>query len=204
MADIILSVLIPCVPGRLEKLDRLFKHLQQQLDDAKGSPWAKDVEVLSLLDNKKRSIGFKRQALVDAAQGRFLAFCDDDDSVASDYFKRIVPVLLVEDPDVLVFKQECVINGEKPFIVDHSITHENEHCIRHDDGRWENIKRKPWHHNVWRTSLARTAKFPDTMWGEDHAWCEQLWPKVQKESKIDGVLHFYAHDIHLTESKAQE
>jgi len=204
MADIILSILIPSVPGRLDKLEYLFAHFQWQIDQNPTMSWSKQVEVLSFLDNKKRSIGFKRQALVDIAQGKWLAFCDDDDSVANSYLAMICPVLLDEDPDVLVFKQKCVINGEQPFIVDHSIDHENEHCIRHDDGRWENLRRKPWHHNVWRTELARQAKFPDTMWGEDHVWCEQLWPKVKKQSKIDAVLHFYHHDIHLTESKAQE
>ena len=204
MSDILLSVLIPSVPGRLDKLDRLFKHFQWQIDSNGSASWGKRVEILSFLDNKKRSIGFKRETLVQEAQGEYLAFCDDDDSVANCYLASIMPVLEVENVDVVVFKQKCVVNGEQPFTVDHDINYENQHCIRHPDGRWEDLKRKPWHHNVWRSALAKTAHFPDSMWGEDHSWCEQLWPRVKTQHKIDAVLHHYSHDIHLTESKAQE
>jgi hypothetical protein len=204
MSNILLSVLIPSVPGRIDQLKRLFDNFQHQLDQNEGASWAKQVEILCLLDNKKRSIGFKREALVQTAQGRNLAFCDDDDSVANDYLVSILPALEVNNVDVVVFKQQCVINNEQPFIVDHDIDYPNDHCIRHDDGRWENLRRKPWHHNVWRSELARTAHFPDLMWGEDHAWCEQLWPKVRTQWKIDKVLHYYRHNIHATESKAQE
>lgn len=59
---ILLSILIPSIPHRIDKMKRLFERLQEQIGD-------KNIEVLSFLDNKKRSIGLKRDALVQLARG---------------------------------------------------------------------------------------------------------------------------------------
>ena len=79
-----LSVLIASVSSRLAtKMPRIFRDLERQ---AKG----KDAEVLVFLDDRKRSIGRKRNALVSIAQGEFVSFVDDDDRVAHDYVDRLL------------------------------------------------------------------------------------------------------------------
>ena len=198
MSDILFSILIPCVPSRVAKLSRLFDRLGGQIDD-------QPVEILAFLDNKKRSVGLKRDALVQSARGKYLAFCDDDDDVTDDYVGRIVEVAGHTDADVIVFNQLCQINDDPPFVVSHGIEFDMMPARRHDGvsgplGKWDDITRKPWHHNAWRTALAQTVRFPDSSFGEDGAWCSQLWPHVHSQERIDAVLHLYQWSKKTTEA----
>lgn len=203
-SPIAFSILVPAVPSRLIGLEKLLEKLSAQ---AEGKP----VEILALLDNKKRTVGLKRDALVQAALGTYLAFVDDDDDVSDDYVDRILEAINCNtEADVIVFKQRCRFVNAKcisgleidgpPFIVDHSIHHEMEAAHQYPDGHWRDIKRKPWHHNAWRSSIAKSVHFPDSSFGEDGAWCSKLWPFVHREFKIDKVLHYYRFNGKTTEA----
>jgi len=191
----IFSILIPSIPSRLHRLEVLFAKLQNQVS---STPF--EVEILSLLDNKKRSIGLKRDALVRCARGDYLAFCDDDDDVSEDYVKSICEALLRESPDVLVFNERCSINGENDFIVRFGMEYENEEA-RQENGVWVDVKRKPFHCCVWKSSIARSESFPDASYGEDWHWCKRLVPKVEKQWRIDRVLKMYRYDRSVTEAE---
>ena len=78
--EIKLSILIPSIPSRFKRFERLFERIN---DQASKSDMV--VEVLGLFDNKKRSIGHKRDALVQMSNGEYVCFCDDDDDVSLDY-----------------------------------------------------------------------------------------------------------------------
>jgi hypothetical protein len=43
----------------------------------------KDIEILLFLDNKKRTVGGKRDALVQMSRGKYFMFVDDDDDLVS-------------------------------------------------------------------------------------------------------------------------
>ena len=86
-----LSILTPTIPGREKQLLELTEKIQKQIGDL-------PVEHLSLCDNRKRSIGAKRQSLVDIAQGKYIAFCDDDDDISDDYVEETLPVKVVAKP----------------------------------------------------------------------------------------------------------
>ena len=200
---IVFSILVPAVPSRLARLEKLMAKLSAQAE-------RKPVEVLALLDNKKRTVGFKRDALVQAALGRYVAFVDDDDDVADDYVDSIISAACQTTADVIVFKQRCTFVNAKciscleidgpPFVIDHDINNPMEAVHQFEDGHWRDIKRKPWHHNAWKASLAKSVRFPDTSFGEDGAWCSQLWPLVQSQFKIDKVLHYYQFNGKTTEA----
>lgn len=194
------SILIPSIPSRMEwALPPLYRELQSQAD-ALGN-FAPLVEILALIDNKRRSIGLKRDALVQAASGEYLAFVDDDDRVEPDYVRSIVKTLRDERPDVLVFKQSTTIDGGNPFIVDFSIRYENQEA-RQVDGRWVNIRRKPFHVCVWRSAIAKAHRFPDASYGEDWHWAARVLADVKTQSRIDRVLHHYRFDQKVTEAEA--
>jgi glycosyltransferase involved in cell wall biosynthesis len=92
-----LSILIPTLPERLTPLGPTVQSLTNQ---ATG----KDVEVLVLLDNRRRSTGAKRNALMDIARGDFVAFVDDDDRVTPDYVERLYQALVAHPAaDCIVF-----------------------------------------------------------------------------------------------------
>ena len=98
-----LSILTPTIPGREKQLKALNEKLAKQIGDL-------PVEHLILSDNRKRSIGEKRQSLVDIANGEYIAFCDDDDDVSDNYVAEILKAIETK-ADVITFNQKAFYNG---------------------------------------------------------------------------------------------
>jgi hypothetical protein len=162
------------------------------------------VELLVLTDNRRRSTGRKRQALLDAARGRFITHMDDDDMVSDDYVEEILKAI-DSDPsaDVIVFNEECTLNGEKPFTVRTGIEFDNQGVYK-DGDRWQDITRKPWHWCVWNAGLAKAAKFPDAYIDDDWFWVSQMLPKVKTQTRIDRVLRYYRQNSKTSLSQQGE
>ena len=179
------SILILNVPSRFEQAARLYNKLLAQVG-------ALPVEILMLTDNKKRTIGDKRNDLVVASRGEYLAFIDDDDDVGEDYVGDILKAIEF-NPDVIVFNEQATLNGENPFVVRPGIEYVNEPCKK-VNGKWIDIRRRPWHWCVWKSSIAKTERVPDSSWGEDVLWVERLFPKVKVQHRIDKILRFYRYD----------
>ena len=102
------TIMILSIPSRIDKLKDLMAKLEKQI----GS--REDVEILCLVDNKKQTIGKKRQNVLNAATGQYVACLDDDDTIADDYVQTICDAIenSEELPDVIAFNQHCTINGE--------------------------------------------------------------------------------------------
>ena len=97
-----LSILVPTVPNRIDTFYlTLIKELLKQCNNRD------DIEILGLFDNKKRSIGSKRQDLLNMANGEYLVFIDDDDDISPDYINDIMTSLYNNlDADCVVF--DCI------------------------------------------------------------------------------------------------
>ncbi len=107
-----LSILILTVPKRQKRyFPRLTQHLLEQIGDRE------DIEVLGLYDNKKRSVGEKRNNLLEIAKGEYLTFIDDDDRIADDYIESITKVIDLKSPDVVVFESIATVNGIAPKLL---------------------------------------------------------------------------------------
>ena len=183
MEDILLSLLVPSVPERLDNQE-LIRDLFRQ---AVGKP----VEVLVLYDNRKRTLGKKREALTDAAKGLFLCHLDDDDAVDQAFVDEVLKAIREAPCDVITYNQAVTLDGNIHFNVIPGLAHENEQARQGDDGKWVDIRRKPWHWCTWRTELVRQTTYPDITLGEDWAWIEQMLRLVKVEHHIDKVLHLY-------------
>lgn len=175
----ILSILVPTVSVRAGQREALIAKLEAQ---AAGKP----VEILSLSDNRQRSIGLKRQALLDVARGKYIAFCDDDDDVSGDYIASLLEAAEF-DPDVITFEQQCIWN-ERTFRAVFKAGYQDERLDQQ-----EVVKRAPWHVNAWRRELVAECRFPDQNWGEDLAWSIQARRRIRHASHIGRVLHYYTH-----------
>ena len=69
-----LTIGIPSIPERMNNyLSPFYKKLLDQIGDSK------DIEVISLMDNKVMSIGRKKNLLFSLAQGQYTCVIDDDD-----------------------------------------------------------------------------------------------------------------------------
>ena len=174
----LLSILMPVVPGRpTETLDGL-------LDQAQGEP----VEVLWLGDNRMRSIGLKRDALMQASRGAYVAFVDDDDAVSPHYVKTILG-FLGESPDAVLFDFEVrEVGGTRKDRLVCSLEYPD------DDIRFDGrpVLRNLWHTHAIRGEIARAHRFPDMQWGEDYEWLKGVRAQVKTAVKAQSVLYFYA------------
>lgn len=180
----ILSILTPTIPGRENQLKNLGEKLADQIGD-------KPVEWLALSDNRKRSIGAKRQALVDIARGQYIAFCDDDDDVSDDYVSSLLAAAET-GADVITFRQRAIYNG---------LESEVHFGARNPDGQFNPggiTLRAPWHVCAWRREVVAGCLFGESNYGEDLVWCQQARKRIRTAHHIDKVLHTYRHDAATT------
>ncbi len=188
----LLSILIPSVPNRHSQLHTLFKNLAWQVEN-----YGDDVEILVFLDNKKRSIGLKRQALLDIAKGTYVTWIDDDDEPDMDYVHEVMEVLHGSfHPDVITINQEVYIDGNGPY----SLTFKAGHPDNEEVGETP-ATRPPWHTCIWKRETVKDCKFPDLMYGEDWAWAEQANKLIRHSFHIDKVLLTYIFNSNITEAK---
>jgi glycosyltransferase involved in cell wall biosynthesis len=187
MAELTLSILTPAVPSRLEQLGRLCAELTSQIGD-------KPVEHLTLLDNKRRSVGEKRDALLRAARGKYVAYVDDDDWIEYNYVSAILGAV-GSNPDVVTFRQQCTVNG-RDGIIEFGLGNPNEPFAA---GGY--AKRNAWHICAWRRQLAICSGFPPINYGEDWAFASRLCALPGLSSiHVPEILHYYRHDAKTTEA----
>lgn len=188
MSQLALSILTPAIPERFGRLEALCAELTRQIGDL-------PVEHLVLLDNCRRSIGRKRDALLRAARGRYVAFVDDDDTVTTNYIGEILSAT-AKNPDVITFRQAAIVDGVRSEI-EFRLGNPNEPF--QPDGT---TKRNAWHVCAWRTALAISSGFPDNNYGEDWAYAAPLCalPNL-KEIHIPDVLHYYTFDSKVSRAK---
>lgn len=182
-----LSILTPACWERIDKCRALRDEILAQIEkQPKGT-----VEHLVLLDNRTRSVGLKRQALVDSALGDYLAFVDDDDTVSEDYIQSILEGIET-GADVVTFDQHAFVNGEFGKVV---------MKLGQRDEVWEAGKttlRNAWQVNAWRREIAKECVFPDMMDGEDLRWSHQARHLAKTSHHIPRILHTYHHDTAKT------
>ena len=178
----IFSILTPSVPERSSNIEKLYKKLASQIGN-------KNIEHITLIDNKKRSIGAKREDLVSLARGKYLAFVDDDDDISDDYVDSIIEATN-HSPDVITFKQSCYVNKNPVSIINFSLKNKvNEEYFPNII-----INRMPFHVCAWKTELAQKYKFSDKNYSEDWFWAEQLIKEAKTEYHIDKILHSYIYN----------
>src|SRR3990172_3862274 len=151
-----LSVLICTIPERKMLFEALKKKLFNQITDFS------QVEILSYLDNKKITVGAKRNALVKMATGEYVCFIDDDDDVSDKYVDIILSSLKGEDCARLVGIITTSGRGERRFV--HSIAYQSYY---EQNGVY---CRPPNHLNPIKKDIAMKIPFPDKNFGEDTDW----------------------------------
>src|SRR5688572_10371466 len=109
---ILLSILIPSIPERMDQLKTVVSVYQEQID-RKGM--AEHVEIVSLIDNKKISIGEKRNNLISLSRGKYWVMSDDDDSLTEHYFAFIASAMFTE-ADVITYLQSARINEDRSTV----------------------------------------------------------------------------------------
>jgi glycosyltransferase involved in cell wall biosynthesis len=195
------SILIAAIPERFHSVQPLLLSLLEHQSVARMP----DVELLYLLDNRRRSVGAKRNDLLTSARGEYVAFIDDDDSVATDYVHRIYRAIVQtrkspEPASVICFPQRCTI-------APHGLIHECTYSLAYWKDRKPEERRQlapsdkpntlnwtgpPAHTMVWRRAVLEGIRFPEKMFGEDVDFVDQACEKAKAEVQIVGApLYFY-------------
>ena len=179
------QVLIATIPHRHEKLCGLLAHLDAQALPGFGA--------LVCRDNLEHTTGQKRQALLDAAQARYVSHVDDDDWVPGDFVARILAAL-EQDPDYVGFPIRYTEEGLDTVPVEHSLRHRG--WFNYHDRLLRDIS----HLNPMRRNLAKLGRFDyhgssgrPTAYGEDSYWAQQIRQtrRLRTEAWIGVPMYHY-------------
>jgi Glycosyl transferase family 2 len=191
---ILLSILTASIPERAGQLAILTERLAEQICDL-------PVEHLVFLDNRKRSIGGKRDALLRIARGTFIAYVDDDDTVSPDYVASLVDAIKIaitptasptDQVDVITFQQFARVDDAHAKIV-FGLRQQNQPFVPDTE-----VQRAAWHVCAWRRSVAILSHFPESNYGEDWAFAEPLNRIARASIHLDKVLHYYRYNSATT------
>lgn len=182
-----LSILTPSIPSRAGHLAELTEAITEQIGDL-------PVEHLVLIDNKRRTIGEKRDNLLRLANGEYIAFVDDDDTILPGYVEELLSAI-EKGQDVITFEQDAYFDGVK-FLVDFRHGQPNNELL--PDAL--NI-RAAWHVCAWRRAVALRSRFTWKQYGEDWDFCAPLNGLQLTEHHIPKVLHEYHFRTEVTEAK---
>lgn len=195
---IILSVLIPSIPERATQLGDLLTRLTIQKQFIEANWILGEIEIViddstSFL-NGGLSIGKKREALVQRAQGRYLCFLDDDEDIAGNYLQTIVR-LSESKADLLTFRSIADLD-DYWCVVDMSLYNP----VNEETSPDKICLRKPWHVCAVKSHLAKIHQFDDTNYGEDWTWFERVLKFCTSEAHSNAAIHRYIHRKSISES----
>lgn len=177
------SILIATVRLRRRLLDRLLTRLLPQL------PTDGTVEVVLYEDDFQTLGADKRNALLDAARGRYCNFIDDDDLVPEYYVTKVLAALQ-SWPDYVGWRMQLYIDevAQKPTF------HSLKYTGWSDDG--DGYYRRISHLNPILTGIARLGRFYyHAGEGDDVMWQRRVDALgiVRTESYIPEVMYEYWH-----------
>jgi glycosyltransferase involved in cell wall biosynthesis len=214
MAPPDLSILIPtirctdertCRPGcqrcRRHFLEKLLATLTPQVQAANNGHVR--VEILTCTDDGERSarnprgtglpIGIKRNRLVEQAQGRFVAFVDDDDQLSGDYVAKILRAL-DETPDATHCGIEGVMTWDGQNATRFVCSLANGPIWREPIiNRVKVYLRPPNHLCPIKREIALRAPFPPKSFAEDKAYADAVFPMLRREARVPGAIYFYLY-----------
>lgn len=204
MNHCLLSILIPTTADRCDFFADVMTELSRQvrlLSEWYGEDYWRYVEILKdprpAAASGGPSIGKKRNDLLQAATGEWVAFVDSDDMVSRDYLKVLLSNINTIRGHINCFSLRGIMttNGENPEVFEHSIKYQ---AWRTNDGATgESVKYERFinHLNCIRANVAKQFAFPETNFAEDHAYSKLLQASglFEGEGTIDSILYYYKY-----------
>lgn len=195
--DMRLSVLICTIPERFEEFEKLFTKLERQW---MSLPFAiaRRIEIIAISDDRKMTIGEKRNLLLDHSCGKYVCYIDDDDDISEMYLMKLWGGTIT-DPDAIGFIIKCMnypSKGESK-LADVGIKKK----WYEDNYR---IYRPPYHKTPVRASIAKAARFPDKSYGEDAEYASRITPDIENVYFIPEVLYIYNAPVNPSPKRYQQ
>lgn len=189
-----LTILIPSTHTRRKTfLPSILEQVYSQYDSLSNEQ-QKQVEILTLIENKSRLLGDKRNGMINLAQGEYIVHVDDDDRISPDYISELLKAI-ESDKDVIVFQASVSLNGESPNICYYGSKYKKDY--NSSDAYF----RIPNHICCVKRELAMQVPFRNILYGEDSAYSKELLPLIKSEHVIDKVLYYYDYNEDTTETQ---
>ena len=182
-----LSILICSLHKRRALLVRLLNIIDPQFRHRT------DVECLTNTDDGMKSVGTKRNELLQQAKGDYICFIDDDDTVSENYVELILKAC-ESGPDCVGIEGIITFDGKNPKKFIHSIQYKEWY---EKDGIYY---RNPNHLSPVKRILALKAKFPSKYFGEDKDYSMNLLPHLKTEVYIPNPIYFYHYSEKYSEA----
>jgi len=178
------SVLVPTIPGREASLERLLASIRETV--ARLAPHLR-VEYRVNFDRREKSIGRKREELLQAAQGKYMSFIDDDDQITEAY---------IEDLRATIAGEFHVmrLRGQ---IQQYTFTHSTETSLSSPMAIGSVFVRPPNHLNPMMTDVAKLVHFGDATRGEDLDWTIRMAKRgfLEREYRSDPNRIHYLYQM---------
>jgi hypothetical protein len=155
------TILIASIAGREASLKKLLESIHEKKNRLCPDL---NIQVMVAYDNKEKSIGLKRQSLLESALGKYMSFVDDDDDLTDAYFEDALTTIQ-GGYDV------CRLRGQ---ISQFTFTHSIETTLTSKMSKDGVFTRPPNHLNVMITTAAKFIKFGNAISGEDLDWTIRL------------------------------
>ena len=155
------SIMIPTLVERMVTFDHLMESIKEK--HSRICPDLK-IEYCIARDNREKSIGNKRQALLQGAKGKYVSFVDDDDSLTDAYFEDALACIQGRF-------EVCRLRGQ---MAQYTFTHSIENTLTSPMARGQVFLRPPNHLNVMLGEVAKIVPFGDAVRGEDLDWTISL------------------------------
>jgi hypothetical protein len=178
------SILVPTLVERGQKLNHLILSINEKLQ--RICPTLK-IEFCILCDNREKSVGAKREELLQGAKGKYVSFVDDDDDLTDAYFEDALACIQGEF-------HVCRLRGQ---IAQYTFTHSIENTLSDPMARDEVFLRPPNHLNVMMADIAKLISFKDAKRGEDLEWTIRLARAgyLRTEYKSDHSRIHYIYNV---------
>lgn len=185
--EITLSILICSVDTeeRQVKLKKLINELHRQI----SKNFAEEmVEIIIDTDNMEKSVGKKRNDLIEKAQGEFICFIDDDDFVSENYLSTIL-YHLNSGIDIVLITIEHIENGvNKPKIIP-SLYIDNLNTGE------AVLKTNHFHLCPHKKSIARNVLFECINFAEDMMYSQKMVRHIINSHTIYEPIYIYFDNL---------
>lgn len=192
-----LSILIATITERVyTHLPNLIRRMRMQIGDRQ------DIEIVGFLDNRMRTVGEKRQDLLNLSRGEYIVFFDDDDDLADDYISSIMGAG-EDNPGVDSVSFAVLYTNAK--------TGKDMICIYDKDFEGRKVgadgiwRGPPAHIHVSRAEIAKSVPWLERppaggAWSLDAIWADAVAAKIKTQVIINHVLYYYNFDPNVSET----
>jgi glycosyltransferase involved in cell wall biosynthesis len=185
--EIKLSILICSVDieERQIKLKKLISELNRQI----SKNYAEEIiEVIVDTDNMNKSVGQKRNDLIQKSQGEFICFIDDDDFISENYLSSILHNLN-SGIDILLIGIEHIVNGVNQTKILPSLYIDNLNTGE------AVLKTNHFHLCPHKKSIAERVLFDCINFAEDMIYSQKMVKHINNSYVLSTPLYIYFDNL---------